>query len=62
MSRDEAYRTVQAAAQEAWDTGTPFRELLGAAAPDLDLDAVLDYGAYLTEVPGVLARLDALRD
>ena len=30
MSRDDAYRLVQEAAQEAWDTGTPFRELLGA--------------------------------
>ena len=62
MTRDDAYRLVQAAAQEAWDTGTPFRELLGAAAPDLDLDAVLDPGAYLAHVPDVLARLDALED
>src|SRR5918998_3143635 len=28
LSRDEAYRIVQASAQRAWDTGTPFRELL----------------------------------
>jgi adenylosuccinate lyase len=60
MTRDDAYRTVQAAAQEAWDTGTPFRELLGGAAPDLDLDAVLDYNAYLGHVPEVLARLERL--
>src|ERR687893_2721184 len=33
MTRDDAYRTVQAAAQEAWDTGKPFRDLLGTAAP-----------------------------
>ena len=62
MTRDDAYRTVQAAAQEAWDTGTPFRELLGQAAPDLDLDAVLDPSAYLAHVPEVMGRLGALRD
>jgi adenylosuccinate lyase len=58
MTRDDAYRLVQKAAQEAWDTGTPFRELLGAQAPDLDLDSVLDYRAYLEHVPAVIARLD----
>ena len=47
MTRDDAYRLVQEAAQEAWDTGTPFRELLAERAPDLDLDAVLDPDAYL---------------
>jgi adenylosuccinate lyase len=62
MTRDDAYRLVQSAAQRAWDTGTPFRDLLAEQAPDLDLDAVLDYGAYLAHVPAVMARLDALRD
>jgi adenylosuccinate lyase len=61
MSRDEAYRVVQAAAQAAWDTGTPFRELFAEAAPDLDLDLVLDPGAYLEHVDEVLSRLEALR-
>ncbi|HYH61518.1 MAG TPA: adenylosuccinate lyase [Solirubrobacterales bacterium] len=60
MTRNDAYRTVQAAAQEAWDSGTPFRELLGKAAPDLDLDAVLDPNAYLIHVPAVMARLERL--
>jgi adenylosuccinate lyase len=60
MTRDEAYRLVQEAAQGAWDTGTPFRELLAERAPDLDLDVVLDPNAYLAHVPEVLARLDAL--
>ena len=60
MTRDDAYRLVQKAAQEAWDTGTPFRDLLAGSAPQLDLDAVLDPGAYLVHVPDVLARLDAL--
>ena len=43
----------------AWDEGTSFRELIAAAAPDLDLDAVFDYDAYLEHVPEVMARLEA---
>ncbi len=62
MTRDEAYRVVQSAAHEAFDTATPFRDLIGAAAPSLDLDAVFDYNAYLTHLPEVLGRLEALRD
>ncbi len=61
MSRDEAYRVVQGAAQKAFDEGVEFRELIGAEAPDLDLDAVFDYDAYLTHVPKVFERLEALR-
>jgi adenylosuccinate lyase len=60
LARDNAYRIVQEAAQTAWDTGTPFRDLLAKSAPDLDLDAVLDPDAYLAHVPEVIARLDAL--
>jgi adenylosuccinate lyase len=60
MTRDDAYRLVQESAQRAWDEGTNFRELIGAAAPQLDLDAVFHYGAYLKHVPEVLARLDRL--
>ena len=62
MTRDDAYRLVQRAAQAAWDSGTPFRELLAADAPELDLDSVLDPRAYLAHVPEVMARLDALDD
>ena len=62
MGRDDAYRLVQASAQEAFDTGTPFRDLIGAAAPGLDLDAVFDYNAYLTHLPEVFSRLESLRD
>jgi adenylosuccinate lyase len=60
MTRDEAYRLVQESAQRAWDEGTSFRELIGASAPQLDLDEIFDYGAYLEHVPEVLARLDRL--
>ena len=60
MTRDDAYRLVQESAQRAWDEGTSFRKLIGAKAPQLDLNAVFDYGAYLEHVPEVLARLDRL--
>ena len=61
MTRDDAYRVVQENAQRAWDTRTEFRDLIGEAAPDLDLDAVFDYNAYLTHLPEIFARLEALR-
>jgi adenylosuccinate lyase len=61
LPRDDAYRVVQENAQRAWDTHTEFRDLLGEAAPDLDLDAVFDYDAYLTHVPEIFERLEALR-
>ncbi|UJA18852.1 adenylosuccinate lyase [Thermoleophilia bacterium SCSIO 60948] len=60
MTRDDAYRIVQGAAQRAWDTGTPFRELIAEAAPDLDIE--LDPSLYLEHVPEVMERLEALRD
>jgi adenylosuccinate lyase len=60
MSRDDAYRLVQESAQRAWDKGMSFRELIAAAAPQLDLDTVFDYDAYLEHVPEVMARLDRL--
>ena len=60
MSRDDAYRLVQESAQRAWDEGTSFRELIASSAPQLDLDAVFDYDAYLEHVPEIMARLDRL--
>jgi len=61
LTRDEAYRIVQESAQRAWDTGTHFRDLLAEAVPDLDLEAVFDYDAYLGHVPAIFERLEALR-
>ncbi|MGB7588852.1 MAG: adenylosuccinate lyase [Solirubrobacterales bacterium] len=61
MTRDDAYRIVQENAQRAWDTGTDFRGLLADAAPNLDLDAVFDYNAYLRHIPEIFTRLEALR-
>jgi adenylosuccinate lyase len=61
MTRDDAYRVVQENAQRAWDTRTEFRDLIAGAAPNLDLDAVFDYNAYLTHLPEIFERLEALR-
>jgi len=61
MTRDDAYRTVQAAAQEAFDTGTHFRGLIEAVAPQLDLDEIFDYDAYLTHLPEIFERLEGLQ-
>jgi adenylosuccinate lyase len=58
--RDDAYRIVQEAAQRAWDTGTSFRDLLAAAAPELDLDAVFDPSAFVRHAAEVVGRLDQL--
>jgi adenylosuccinate lyase len=76
MQRDDAYRIVQELAQRAWDEGTSFRELLtervtnGPAvsghgvdkATAIDWDAVFDPSAYLTHIPEIFRRLEALRD
>jgi adenylosuccinate lyase len=62
MERDAAYRIVQAAAQRAWDEGTPLREVLAGepAAAELDLDAIFDYRQFVRHVPDVVARLDEI--
>jgi adenylosuccinate lyase len=59
-SRDDAYRIVQENAQRAWDEGTPFRDLLAKAAPELDLDAIFDPRAFVRHAPELIARLDRL--
>ena len=59
-SRDDAYRTVQEAAQRAWDEGIEFRDLLVEAAPELDLDAVFDPAAFVRHAPAIVARLDRI--
>ena len=60
--RDQAYRIVQESAQAAWDTGTPFRELLARAAPELELEAVFDPGAFVRHAEEIVGRLDGLGD
>jgi adenylosuccinate lyase len=60
-ARDDAYRITQEAAQRAWDTGTPLRELL-EARPELglDLDEIFDLGHYTRYASEIVGRLDAL--
>jgi adenylosuccinate lyase len=66
LTRDHAYRVVQANAQRAWDTRMPFRQLLADAigdddqVPEIDLDAVFDPAAYLRNADAVFERLEAL--
>jgi adenylosuccinate lyase len=58
MSRDEAYRVVQEAAQQAWDERTPLRELLEARPQlGLDLDEVFDLAAYTRHASEIVGRL-----
>jgi adenylosuccinate lyase len=61
-SRDEAYRIAQEAAQEAWDTRTPLRDLLAARddVGDLDLDAIFDVRQFTRHAREVVARLDGI--
>jgi adenylosuccinate lyase len=56
-SREDAYRTVQEAAQRAWTEGIDFRELLAEAAPELDLDAVFDPRAFIRHARTIVGRL-----
>jgi adenylosuccinate lyase len=70
LPRDDAYRIVQAAAQRAVAERVPFVELLRErleSEPELptgvaDSVAGLDYGSYLTHVPEIFERLDALSE
>jgi adenylosuccinate lyase len=59
-SRDDAYRTVQEAAQRAWDERIEFRDLLAEAAPELDLDTLFDPAAFVRHAPAIVARLDRI--
>ena len=59
-SRDDAYRIVQENAQRAWDTGTPFAELLASAAPELGLDEIFDPAAFTGHAEEIVGRLETL--
>jgi adenylosuccinate lyase len=58
MSRDEAYRVAQEAAQRAWDERVPLRGLL-QARPELrlDLDEIFDLGLYTRYADEIVGRL-----
>jgi adenylosuccinate lyase len=61
MTRDAAYRIVQDAAQNAWDSRTQLRELL-ERRPELglDLDAIFDLSEVTKFAGEIVGRLDAL--
>ena len=59
-SRDDAYRVVQEAAQRAYGEGVHLRDLLAESAPELDLDAVFDPGAFVRHARELVGRLDNL--
>jgi adenylosuccinate lyase len=68
LSREDAYAFVQSAAMQTWETGTPFRETLTAAAAaagkELDearLDEVCRPERYLERLAPVFERLAALQ-
>ena len=58
--REEAYRLGQELAPRGFDEGIPFRELLGEAAPELDLAAVFDPRAFVRHAEEIVSRLDVL--
>src|SRR3954469_13165426 len=65
MTRDDAYRVVQAAAQRAWDDGIQFRSLLEGDSQVMSLigdrlEELFDYGRFLRNVPAVFERLESL--
>jgi adenylosuccinate lyase len=64
MSRDDAYFGVQRVAQQAWDTGTPLRELIAAdpTSAELDLDAIFNYGHFVRYAEQIVGRLEQIVD
>ena len=63
LPRDVAYRLVQRHAMRAWEEELDFRELVRAdseVASRVDLDEVLDLGAYTVHVDRIFERLRSL--
>jgi adenylosuccinate lyase len=60
MVRDEAYRIVQEAAQRAWDSRTPLRDLLAERDLGLDLDEIFDLAHYTRHAADIVGRLDEI--
>jgi adenylosuccinate lyase len=59
MARDDAYKVVQSAAMETWESGTPFRETLAAQGVDLPAEA-FDPARFLHRHHFGRERLEAL--
>ena len=61
LPRDDAYRIVQESAQQAWDSGTPLRELLEHQhLSGLDLDEIFDLSDYTRHAAEIVGRLDTI--
>jgi adenylosuccinate lyase len=64
VTRDDAYRVVQACARQAWDEQRPFREVLreNPAVPlgEEDLDAAFDLGRSLAHTQPIFDHLEAV--
>jgi adenylosuccinate lyase len=59
-SRDDAYRTAQRLAQQAWDERTQLRGLVEQEGLDLDLDSIFDAEAFVRHRGELIARLDSI--
>jgi adenylosuccinate lyase len=62
MTRDDAYRLVQEAAQRAWRERVPLRGLIAGdpAVAGLDLDAIFDYAQFTRNAAEIVGRLDRI--
>jgi adenylosuccinate lyase len=62
LSRDDAYKMVQAAAAGAWDEGGDFKEAIRSSAGDRigDLDALFDPARALSNLGEVFERVEQL--
>ncbi|MEI6447555.1 MAG: adenylosuccinate lyase [Actinomycetes bacterium] len=59
-SRDDAYRTAQRLAQQAWDERTQLRGLVEQEGLGLDLDSIFDAEAFVRHRGELIARLDSI--
>ena len=67
MSREDAYGLVQAAANQTWDSGAPFRDTLrkqaatrGVILPEQALDSAFRPERYVARLAPVFERLARL--
>ncbi len=62
MTRDDAYRLVQDAAQRAWRERVPLRGLIAGdpAVAGIDLDAIFDYAQFTRNAAEIVGRLDQI--
>ncbi len=62
LSRQDAYKVIQNNAMTAWQSGESFRKMLEsdpevqARLTSTELDSIMDYGSFLSEVDRIFAR------